>query len=438
MIPGVSTPSASPNSPHAAQPAPSPLSPLEPQPPVGPVGPVEPQAPLAGLGPQPPYDDGAVPPLPAGTGGGAPAARPRKLGLMLVAVPVGVALGLAGALGAVPYGTGYLALFAVGVLAGVSVFNLLSTLLAGFSGLAPVYGTLGAGRRLGATTVRGRLLTVRMVPVVLLSTCLVLTDRPDLRGRLRRGAVVQLVVQLAVAGGLAAVGGAPGVYFGVGLGFITVLIFTSGAGKVTSPAWRLWRLRAGEEEAKLDEWRVDPATLAAARAAALGRIDLMRAALAGAPPSGSPRRQALGITLALAEGRSDVAAREALALRERSHAPSLRLAALQLYAMAVSDGVYAGRWRPQEALPHFAAALAALRAEGSVAALRGTDLAAREALFQGRPARAVALAGQAAATSPDALSRATALHTLASAHTAMARPTNAAAAAAKSAALLHF
>ncbi|MGW5354974.1 hypothetical protein ACWERV_31220 [Streptomyces sp. NPDC004031] len=382
----------------------------------------------------PPHDATVPPPPPPPGPSAAPPDGRRKVTLAVAAV-VGAAVGVAGSAHALPFRERSFLLFAAGVLLTVSLHNVLTRLLGPFTGLAPVYSSIGAGRWLLATTVGGRQLVVRPLPLLLYNACMVVTDRPGLRRRLWWGALVQLLVQAAVAAALVAAGGAAAAV-GWGIAFLTVLIHVLAPGRVTSPAWRLMRLPFGTEEAKLDEWRVDDATLAATRAAGAGRIDLMRDALAAAPPSDAPRRLHLTAVLALAEGRAAEAARTAVDLHARSTAPSLRAGALSLYAAAVSDGVRAGSIPAEQGLPYFAAAMDGLRATVP-AVVRRTDLAAREAYFQGRLPVAAKLAARAAANAPEALARAGALDTLAAVHAAAGRQSEAARAHAQAAALLH-
>lgn len=384
--------------------------------------------------------DESVPPLPAGipqnpadSPGTAHTAGRRVLPNLLV-VMVAAAAGLLGGTGALPLDPGDLLRFALGMVAGLNVHILAGLLLGRLSGLETVWTSLGLGRWLGSTALRGRLLTFRLLPLILVNPCQVVVDRPGLRRRMWCGAAITLLADVLATAALVAAGG-PTAWIGWGAAAVTVLLATVHPGRVTSPAWRLFRLPFGQQDQRLTEWLHDPASLAAARAAAAGRIDLARAALDAGEPSGSPRRQAVEAVVALAEGRCGEAARTAAALRERSQAPLLRRGALQLYTAALADGIAAGHWRAADAMPSFTAALAALRAESAAAALRGTDLAAMEALFRGQPRRAEKLAAFAATMAPDALSRARALLTLAAAHTAAGRPELSRAPRARSAAL---
>ncbi|MFI0944037.1 hypothetical protein [Streptomyces sp. NPDC021020] len=382
--------------------------------------------------PAPPHDP-TVPPPPPDLSGPPGASRNRTV-TFVIAAAVGGTVGVAGSSHGLPFPEHYFLLFFAGMLLAVSLHNVLSRLLGPFTGLAAVYSSIGAGPWLWATTVGGRQLVLRPLPLILYSPCMVVTDRPGLRRRMWWGELVQLLVQAAVAAALVAAGGAAAAV-GWGIAFLTLLTHVLAPGRVTSPAWRLLRLPFGTEEGRLGEWQADDATIAATRAAGAGRIDLMRAALAAAPPSGSPRRLALSAMLALAEGRSVEAAHTAVELYARSAAPSLRAGALYLYAAAVSDGVRAGQIPAEQGLPYFAAAMTGLRAQGPALARR-TDLAAREAYFQGRLPQAAKLAARAAANAPEALSRAGALDTLAAVHAAAGRPVDAARAHARAAALL--
>ncbi|MFI0900208.1 hypothetical protein [Streptomyces sp. NPDC020983] len=383
--------------------------------------------------PAPPHD-ATVPPPPPGLPD-APANRSRTVTLVIAAA-VGGTVGALGSSHTLPFPERYFLLLLAGVLLAVSLHNVLTRLLGPLTGLAPVYSSIGAGAWLWAGTVGGRLLVVRPLPIILYSPCMVVADRPGLRRRLWWGALVQLLLQAAVAAALVAAGG-PAEAVGWGIALLTVLIHVLAPGRVTSPAWRLLRLPFGKEEAKLGEWRIDDATLAATRAAGAGRVDLMRAALAAAPPSDSPRRLTLATMLALAEGRSVEAAHAAVDLYARSTAPTLRAGALSLYAAAISDGVRAGSIPAEQGLPYFAAAMTGLRAQAP-AVLRRTDLPAREAYFQGRLPVAAKLAARAAANAPEALSRAGALDTLAAVHAAAGRPAEAARAHARAAALVRL
>ncbi|WP_159012072.1 hypothetical protein [Streptomyces sp. NRRL F-5123] len=385
--------------------------------------------------PPAPPQGATVPPPPPALPDAPAGGRSRKVTLVIAAL-VGGAVGVAGSADALPFPERYFLLLPVGVLLAVSLHNVLTRLLGPFAGLAPVYSSLGAGPWLGATTVGGRQLVLRPLPLILYSPCMVVADRPGLRRKLWWGAFVQLLVQSAVAAALIAAGGAVAAV-GWGIALITVLIHVLAPGRVTSPAWRLLRLPFGTEEDRLGEWRVDDATIAATRAAGAGRIDLVRAALAAAPPSDSPRRLTLTTMLALAEGRSAEAAHAAVDLYARSTAPSLRAGALALYAAAISDGVRAGHFPAESGLPYFAAAMDGLRAQAP-AILRRSDLVAREAYFQGRLPLAAKLAARAAANAPEALSRAGALDTLAAVHAAAGRPAEAARAQARAAGLLRL
>lgn len=365
-----------------------------------------------------------MPPLPAGISPAplapAPAGRRRSLPRLLF-VFCAVLAGVLGGTRALPLDPDDFLLFALGMFLGMNL-QVLATLLYGrLSGLATVWLSVGVGRWLGSTVRGGRLVTFRSLPLILVNACMVVVARPGLRRRMWCGAVLTVLTELLVAALLVAAGG-PVAYLGWGVAVLAVLTSTVRPGRATTQAWRLFRLPFGQEEQRLAEWLHDPASLAAARAAAAGRVDLLRAALDGAEPSDAPRRQAMTAVLALAEGRCADAARTAAALRERSQAPTLRTGALQLYACAIADGIAAGHWRAEEAMPTFSAALAALRAEAPAAAVRGTDLAAMEALFAGRAGQAERLAAQAASVAPDVLSRARALLTQSAAHTVAGHP----------------
>ncbi|CAG6391081.1 conserved membrane hypothetical protein [Actinacidiphila cocklensis] len=389
---------------------------------------------IRGVYPPPVLPQDAFAPFPPGPSGAS--GLWNRLPRNLVALLIGVAAGLLLAASGLSFDDRAMPLVALGAVLAVSVHGLLAGLLARRSGLASIHSHVGVGRWIGSLTVGGQLLVFRLLPLVLFAPCRAVADLPDLRRRLWRATAVQFLLQSAISAALVLAGG-PAAALGWGLGAVTLLTFTSRPHRVTSPAWRLLRLPFGKEEARLDEWRCDPAALAAARAQSSGRLDLMRAALTAAPPSGSPRRQALWAGLALAEGRYGEATYEAVALLGRSTAPSLRAEALHLYACALSDGIRTGLWPADQAMPHFTAAAAALRAQAAPAVLRRTDLGAREAYFQGDYKRAVTLAARAAATAPEALSRSMALNTLAVAHTAAGRPRDAARAAARASALLH-
>lgn len=359
-----------------------------------------------------------VPHDPAGSPGTTRAAGRRALPNLLVVTGT-AAVAVLSAAGALPLSAPAFLRFALGMVAGLNIHVLCDRLLGPLSGLARVWTSVGVGRRLGSTVRRGRLLTFRLLPLIIVSTCHVLVDRPGLRRRLWCGAALTLLAEVLAAAALIAAGGrATGIGWGVAA--VAALLATVQPGRVGTPAWRLLRLPFGQEDQRLTEFLHDPASLAAARAAGAGRIGQARAALDAGEPSGSARRQAMTAVVALAEGRCGEAARTAAALRERSVAPALRREALQLYACAVGDGIVAGHWRADEAGPVFSAALAALRSESS-AAFRGTDLAAMEALFLSRPREAEKLATRAASTAPDALARARALRTRAAALAPTAR-----------------
>nr|WSX77029.1 hypothetical protein OH826_26240 [Streptomyces sp. NBC_00899] len=366
----------------------------------------------------------SVPPLPAGiplNPADHPRAPRRQALPNLLVVVAAVAAALLGATHTLPISPAGFLRFALGMIAGMNLHVLAYRLLGRFTGSATVWTSLFVGRWLGSTVRRGRLLTFRLLPLVLLNTCQVVVDRPGLRRRMWWGAALTLLAEVLAAAVLIAAGGtaAP---IGWGVAAATVLLATVQPGRVTTPAWRLLRLPFGQEDQRLGEWLHDPASLAAARATAAGRIDLARAALDAGGPSGSARRQGMDVIVTLAEGRCGEAARTAAELRERSVAPELRRGALQLYACALADGIAAGHWPAADAMPSFDAALAALRADSAAAALRGTDLAAMEALFRSRPQRAERLAALAVTVAPDALARARALLTQAAAHTAAGHP----------------
>jgi hypothetical protein len=342
-----------------------------------------------------------------------PAAR-RKLPVKVIPVALGATLGVLIANGALPVAKDEGLLPVVGLLLALSLHSVLTALLGPLSGLTTVYASVGIGRRLGDATVGGVLVTFRLLPLMLFTPCAIITDRPGLVRRLWWGTAAQVLGLAAVGAVLAAAGGPGGAALGWGFLVFVLLVVVLAPGRVTSPAWRLWRMPLRREAAKLEEWRNDAATVEAVRAVGAGRFDAARAALAGAPPSDSPRRQAVVAQLALVEGRYQEAAQEASALHARSSAPSLRAAALYLYARAMSDGVQSGHWPAEQALPHFAAAVAALRAE-MPAQLARSDLAARDAYYRGDAARAIRLAKRAASLAPERLSRAAALQVLADA-----------------------
>jgi hypothetical protein len=371
-----------------------------------------------------------VPPLPAGiplnpagsTAAAHTAGRRALPNLLTFAVTLAVVV--LGAAGAIPVDADSLLRFALGTVVGMNLHIVAYCLLGPLSGVATAWTSFGVGRWLGHTTRRGRLVAFRLLPLVPFSACQVVVGRPGLRRRMWACAAATLLAEAVASVALIAAGG-PAAAVGWGLAAVTVLMAAVQPGRVTSPAWRIFRLPFGDNEQALAEWVHDPATLAAARAVAAGRIDLARAALDAAPAApgdASPRRLAMEASVALCEGRCDVAARTAAELRERSHAPELRRGALQLYACAIADGIAAGHWRAADAMPSFDAALAALRGETKAAALRGTDLAAMEALFRGRPQQAVKLATFAAANAATVHVRARALLTLAAAHTAAGHP----------------
>ena len=64
---------------------------------------------------------------------------------------------------------GFVRFFALGMVAGVNVHVLADSLLAPFTGLPTVWSSLGVGRWLGSTVRGGRLVTFRLLPLVLVS-----------------------------------------------------------------------------------------------------------------------------------------------------------------------------------------------------------------------------------------------------------------------------
>jgi hypothetical protein len=368
-----------------------------------------------------PGESALIPSLPQPSSG-LPGARRRKLPPTFFAAAFGVVGGLLAASGKL-VDSDHLWFFVLGVLVALNLHNVLGALLSPLTGLTIIHAHVGLGRRLGETTVGGVLVTFRLLPLVLFSPCAVITDRPGLVRRLWWGTALQVLLLGAAGGTLAALGGPGAAAVGWGFLFLAVPILLTAPTRVTSPAWRLWRMPSRREAAKLDEWRNDAAAVAAARALGRGRVDLARAALDGAPPSDSPRRQAVGAMLAIQEGGYEEAAREAAALYDRSTAPSLRGGALYLYARALSDGVQAAYWPADHALPLFAAAITAIRAEAP-ALLAKSDLAARDAYYRGDAARALRLARRAVSLAPERLSLAAALRALADAQRLPGAPTH--------------
>jgi hypothetical protein len=322
----------------------------------------------------------------------------------------------------------------LGLLLGVNLTLLTLRVLAPWAGMAVVWSSVGVGRWLGSTARGGRLVVFRLLPVIPLSACVVIRDRPGLRWRLWAVTAGCVLVEAAVAVALLASGGGAA-HVGLGVAAASVFQLLVRPGRVTSRFWFLFRLPVAGQEQRLAEWTNDEASITAARRMAAGRLPQARQALDDAPDAPTrPRRRAVGAALAVAEGRYDEGAQQAYALAGEAQAPQLRLTALQTYATALADGALAGHWPHEEALPRFAAVVAALRAEFP-AALRVSDLGALDALLRGQPDRAVRLARSAATIAPERLSRARALSTLGFAQAARGQHGPAAASFARAAAL---
>ncbi|MYS21455.1 MULTISPECIES: hypothetical protein, partial [unclassified Streptomyces] len=291
-----------------------------------------------------------------------PAPARRRIPPRVILVPAVLIGVLAGGGNLRVGGSQGIPLFFLGLVVGTNLSLLITRLLARPAGLAAVWSSVGVGRRLGSTVRGGRLWTFRSLPLILLYTCLVVTDRPGLRRRLWRTTALAVLVELALAAALIASGGAARP-LGWGAAAWTALYCLPRRHAAFSRGWVLFRLPFGDHESGFAEWVHDPAALAAARALAAGRVATMRAALGAAEPSPRPQRRAMEAALALAEGRYDDAAREAYALQAQAGARQLRLAACQLYASALAHGVEARHWAPEAALPQFRATMAAMRTE---------------------------------------------------------------------------
>lgn len=393
--------------------------------PHSPAEPADPAVSSPAAAPAPPA------PVPA-----APGPRPRRRipPRLLVLVPA-VAIGALTGAGLMPGLTSPDAgrAAALGLLLGINLTLLTLRVLAPWSGMAVVWSSVGVGRWLGSTVLGGRLLVFRLLPLVPLSACLVIRDRPGLRWRLWAATACSALVEAATAAALILAGGTAA-HVGLGVAAASACMLLIRPGRATSRFWFLFRLPRAGQEALLAEWTCDDATVTAARLLAAGRLGPARQALDAAPGPRPQRRRATGAALAVAEGRYDEGAREAYELVAESRAPQLRAAALQTYATALADGVRTGHWPPEEALPRFAAVMAALRKEFP-GVLRVSDLGALDALLSGRPDRAVRLARSAAMIAPEVLSRARALSALGAAQNACGRPGEAVASFARAAAL---
>ncbi|MFC4032656.1 hypothetical protein ACFO3J_14325 [Streptomyces polygonati] len=330
-------------------------------------------------------------------------------------------------------GSDGLLLFFLGTLLEVNLSQLFLLAATRPAGLAVVWSSVGVGRRLGSTVRGGRLVTFRSLPLILCYACVVVTERAEQGLRLWRATVLAVLAELAVAAALILSGGAAAP-LGWGMATWSVLFGVIKPGTVTSRAWTLFRLPFGGRVSDLAEWAHDPVSLAAARALAAGRIDVMRAALAGAEPSRRPQRRAMEAALALAEGRYDDAARESWALRTELESRRLRLDALRTFAATLACAMEAGHWAPQDALPRFNAAMAELRDEQGPQ-LRVNGLAALAALFEGNPSQAEKKAAYAVRMAPDSSTLTEAHLTRAAAQSALGRHDAARASLAKAAAL---
>ncbi len=315
----------------------------------------------------------------------------------------------------------------VGVFLGIQLHVLTTVALGPLTGARTVWSSVGLGRWLGSAWIAGRLVAFRMLPIVPFTAVPVLTWRRGLKWRLWSGELVALGGQAAVAAALVRQGAPFAAGLGCGVALLVVSTLLNKPGQPTSRLWTLVRLPFGAHQAqRLDEWVFSPAVLRAAQALGGGRIDEARQALAAAGPEageaegGGQRRLWTGCSVALACGESAEAARLAGVLAERSSAQTLRLGALQLYAQAMTDGVEAGVFSAQEALPAFLRTLEAIRSVQPLA-LRGTDLTAVESLVRHQPAEAAQQAAQAARVAPNALTRARALCTQAIALTQLGR-----------------
>ncbi|WP_405723742.1 hypothetical protein OG607_15870 [Streptomyces sp. NBC_01537] len=326
--------------------------------------------------------------------------RRRSAQRFLVIIPAGV-LGFMGArlAGDSPAGP---FTFLLGMLLGLELHVLLSLLVSRWAGMTVVTMSVGAGKWLGSTTVAGRLLVFRPVPVVPFNTCSVLV-RPR-KWRLWSAVAGVLAVEAALAVAVAAVW--PMVSIGLGIAVMTLLLAKPGT--PMSAFWTVFRLPFGDQQRRLEEWTYAPAVLEASRKLLTGRIGEARAALG--ENDSSPRWLGTACTLALAEGRFAEAAEQANALYERSEAAQPKAGALAVYAAAMADGVAAGHWQPHEALPQFARTMQEIR-DTQPLLVRVTDLGAVESLLKQWPKQAAKQAAYAAGIAPDALSRARALCT---------------------------
>lgn len=290
----------------------------------------------------------------------------------------------------------------LGMVLGLELHVLLSLLVSRWAGMTVVTMSVGAGKWLGSTTVAGRLLVFRPVPVMPFNTCSVLVGAR--KWRLWSAVAGVLAVEAALAVAVASVWRV----LGVGLGFAVLALLLTKPGTPMSASWTVFRLPFGGQERRLEEWTYAPAVLKATRKLLTGRIGEARAALG--ENDGSPRWLATACTLALAEGRFAEAAEQANALYERSEAAQPKAAALAMYAAAMADGVAAGHWQPHEALPQFARTMQEIR-DTQPLLVRVTDLGAVESLLKQWPKQAAKQAAYAAGIAPDAVSRARALCT---------------------------
>ena len=131
--------------------------------------------------------------------------------------------------------------FLLGMVAGLELHVLLSLVVSRWAGMSVVSMSVGAGKWLGSTTLAGRLLVFRPVPIVPFNTCSVLVGAR--KWRLWSAVAGVLAVEAALAVAVASVWP----MLSVGLGFVVMALLVTKPGTPMSAFWTVFRLPFGDQ-----------------------------------------------------------------------------------------------------------------------------------------------------------------------------------------------
>lgn len=328
---------------------------------------------------------------------------------MLFCGPFAVAmLVLAGRMPAAGSGVGGEFLVLAGFLLAFSLGPLLRLAVARPSGTAWAWASVGAGRRVASFAVRGRLVTVRAIPLVLFVPRFLAVDRPRLRLRLWAGSAA-VVLGTGGTGTALIVSGRPGLQdVGWGLVVTTAATVLGAPHVVGSTGWMLLRLPFAGHGAELAEITHDAGLVPVQRTLGVGDVAAARAALDAVPPSRAVQRLGAEASVLLAEERYAEAARSAAEVYAAAVVPGTRAVSAATYASALAYGALTGIWSYEEVRPPFDAAVREVR-QIAPKLPGATILGALDALLRGDRERASEIAARAARLAPTELARARAL-----------------------------